>query len=239
MPAVPSSPATDDVLMMTPRSPSPSGVLFSITAAARLITLNVPTTLMLHIWVNSLMPVGAPSGPTSGTKPWTPAVLTFMSIVPNRSTAALTAEATCAASAMSAPTPSALSPISLASSTARSARRPTRTTLAPRRANQRTTPRPRPEVAPATSTVFPLISIVSRLSVRGGAWYHGSYFENSQFRWHSLSLLPPLGVAPATRRHGYWRATQRGSGLLAEVGYAARHGFIHVRLGSWMELTVK
>jgi hypothetical protein len=71
--------------MITPRSPSGLGELVSMTAAARLITLNVPITLVFIKRVNSLVCVAFPSGVTRGTVAMNPAVLTLMSMVPKRS----------------------------------------------------------------------------------------------------------------------------------------------------------
>ena len=51
-PIWPSYAAIDAVLTITPRSPLSAGAFWEITAAARRITLNVPTALMRSVFSN-------------------------------------------------------------------------------------------------------------------------------------------------------------------------------------------
>src|SRR5215469_5337647 len=161
-------PATDDVLMTTPRCPSASaGAVSAIAAAAIRIRLKVPVRLTAITFWKLARPCGAPSLLTVRSAHPIPAQLTATRSGRPDVAAAVTAAATDSSSVTSvlAKCP----PMSAATSLPRSSLRSAMTTCTPARASSRAVASPRPLAAPVTIAEVPFSSMarsILRLAAR-------------------------------------------------------------------------
>src|SRR6185312_14819368 len=170
-PICPSNAATDAVLTMTPRSPSPFAIFFAIACAVRRIRLNVPTRLMLTAR-RKLARACGPSLPTTRS-PWTmPAQLTSTCTAPNASSAACTHDCALASSVTSVCTKRAAPAISCARALPASSLTSAMTTRPPPSTAMRAVAAPRPDAPPVTMYVLPRNCMAAPLRARGRRGLH-------------------------------------------------------------------
>ena len=139
---------------ITPRSPVSVGSPAAIAAAARRITLNVPTRLMRIVFSNSSRGCGPVLPRTFSATP-IPAALTAPWMPPKRSVAAARAPFTSASLVTSVRTKRALAPRSFAARAPASAFTSRIATLPPAPMNARAAAPPSPEAPPVTRNVLP------------------------------------------------------------------------------------
>jgi len=161
-PTWPSKAAIEAVLTHTPRSPSSSGSLPFMAAAANRSTLNVPIRLMRSTVSNGISWCGPRLDAVRSAHP-TPAQLMLTRNPSPWAAACSTAASTCPSSLTSHRTKFARSPSSLARASPLSAFRSAIVTSAPPSCSARTVASPRPDAPPATSAPEPAIFIGAEL----------------------------------------------------------------------------
>src|SRR3954451_8593768 len=136
---------------MAPRSPSSSGSVRAMAAAASRSTLNVPTRLTMTVFVKPSRLWADPSRATTRSAQPMPAQLTAMRSGRSLPVASAIAACTEASSVTSVRTKVGCPPSSLASSWPRSSRRSRMVTAAPRATRARVVASPSPEAPPVTT----------------------------------------------------------------------------------------